>query len=35
MKTIKLRRVQVFIKFVINEGNTILDPVIWHTYILV
>lgn len=29
MKTIKLRRVQVFIKFVINEGNTILDPVIW------
>lgn len=32
MKTIKLSRVQVFIKFVINEGNTILGPVIWQTY---
>lgn len=29
MKTMKYRRVQVFIKFVINEGNTILEPVIW------
>lgn len=31
MKTIKLRRVQVSIKCVINEGNTILEPVIWQT----
>lgn len=31
MKTIKLRRVQVFIKFVINEGHTILEPVIRQT----
>lgn len=35
MKTKKFRRVQVFIKFVINEGNTILEPVIWQTYIVV